>query len=220
MASGEGLFSLAIPLSRAFWADFLDLSGGASGGVWDVLETVFGGVFGWSGFAANHNWTGNWCGITRCLLQCLTVAAPIFGGHCQPIPSKFSRQNFTSNAQCSATPATVELRHPRVARHLFRRKFRCDTSREWGGGKVRHQNFRGCDAPAKRYKIQEIGCDTCSATAGTRNRVQLRISPRFFTPLSFRRGWGRPLKNWGGLKSHLLIWPCKLLEGRVHDEFS
>ena len=27
--------------------------------------------------------------------------------------------------------------------------------------------------PAKRYKIQEISCDTCSATGGTRNRVQL-----------------------------------------------
>ena len=34
-----------------------------------------------------------------------------------------------------------------------------------------------CDTaatPAKRYKIQEISCDTCSATGGTRNRVQLR----------------------------------------------
>ena len=27
--------------------------------------------------------------------------------------------------------------------------------------------------PAKRFKIQEISCDTCSATGGTRNRVQL-----------------------------------------------
>ena len=45
-----------------------------------------------------------------------------------------------------------------------------------GGGKVRHQHFWGvwrdtAATPAKRYKIQEISCDTCSATGGTCNRV-------------------------------------------------
>ena len=81
------------------------------------------------------------------------------------------------------------LRHPRVARHLFRPKFRCDTSGEWGGGeRCDTKIFRGggatllrqCAAtPAKRYKIQEISCDTCSETSVARqgvprSRVQLR----------------------------------------------
>ena len=80
-------------------------------------------------------------------------------------------------AQCSATPATVPATPPFSATP----KFRCDTSWEWGGGgggggKGATPEFLGGTAatPAKRYKIQ-ISCDTCSATGGTRNRVQLRV---------------------------------------------
>ena len=50
-----------------------------------------------------------------------------------------------------------------------------------GGGKVRHQNFQGvwrdtAATPAKRYRIQEISCDTCSATGGPHNSVQLSFT--------------------------------------------
>ena len=82
-------------------------------------------------------------------------------------------------AQCSATPATVAATPPCSAtpfqtqisvRHLPAHGGGGGATPQFLGGVARHGA-----TPAKRYKIQEISCDTCSATGGTRNRVQLRF---------------------------------------------
>ena len=49
-------------------------------------------------------------------------------------------------AQCSATPATVAATPPCSATSFQTTKFRCDTSREWGGGRCDTRIFRGCGA--------------------------------------------------------------------------
>ena len=83
-------------------------------------------------------------------------------------------------AQCSATPAIVAATPPCSATPFQTTKFRCDTSRHRGGGGAT-PNFLGgvarhrCYTCKTLFKIQEISCDTCSATGGTRNRVQLRV---------------------------------------------
>ena len=79
-------------------------------------------------------------------------------------------------AQCSATPATVAAIHLCSAtpfqtqisvRHLPAR----------GGGRCDTKIFRGCSATPVLHLQNAIksknSCDTCSATGGTRNRVQL-----------------------------------------------
>ena len=81
-------------------------------------------------------------------------------------------------AQCSATPATVAATPPCSATP-FQTQISVRHLRECGGKRCDTKILRGCSATPvlhlqKRYKIQEISCDTCSATGGTRNRVQLR----------------------------------------------
>ena len=86
-------------------------------------------------------------------------------------------------AQCSATPATAAATPPCSATP-FQTQISVRHTPGTGGERCDTKIFRGCSAtpvlhPAKRYKIQEISCDTCSATrvarqGGTRNRVQLR----------------------------------------------
>ena len=67
-------------------------------------------------------------------------------------------------AQCSATPATVPATPPCSATP-FQTQISVRHLPGMGGGKVRHQIFRGCGAtPAKRYKSRK--------SAATRNQLR------------------------------------------------
>ena len=75
------------------------------------------------------------------------------------------------------------LRHPRVARHLFRPKFRCDTSRHRGGGRRDTKIFRGVarhrcytcktlENPGKRDRGYPQSCATKQASYTMCNVLQ------------------------------------------------
>ena len=81
----------------------------------------------------------------------------------------FSWCHLAVVAQCRRHPQ-LYLRHPRVARHLFRPKFRCDTSRELGGEGATPKFFRGCGATPLLHLQDAI---KSRKAGGTRNRVQL-----------------------------------------------
>ena len=83
-------------------------------------------------------------------------------------------------AQCSATPSTVPATPPCSATP-FQTQISVRHLPGMGGVEGATPKFLGvwrdtAATTAKRYKIQEISRDTCSATGGTRNRVQLRFS--------------------------------------------
>ena len=82
-------------------------------------------------------------------------------------------------AQCSATPATVAATPPCSATP-FQTQISVRHLPAQGGGGCDTKIFRACSAtpvltPAKRYKIQEISCDTCSATRVARQGVPATV---------------------------------------------
>ena len=60
--------------------------------------------------------------------------------------SKTTARSNRCVQNCRLSCTQLQLRHPRVARHLLKPKFRCDTSRHSGGARCDTKIFRGCSA--------------------------------------------------------------------------
>ena len=71
-------------------------------------------------------------------------------------------------AEYGAAPRSHQQLSHRVARHLSRPKFRCDTSRH-RGGEVRRQNFRGCSATPVLHLQNAIKSRKWAATRAARH---------------------------------------------------
>ena len=115
---------------------------------------------------------------TSCLQKGASSQHTLWHGKTFPFGERVceSHQRVSSLvAQCSATPATVAATPPCSATP-FQTQISVRHLPGQGGGGGATPKFLGGVARHRCYSCKTLSCDTCSATGGTRNRVQQRVS--------------------------------------------